>query len=157
MAEHQTDASAVQLWNYFRSVVDWVQAIFPKKRKEMKGLPWGLYFNEHGKRTDLNAKELENEIQRLMGDEDVTRKRGIYEYLLAGDERKLSIRAFDRRDALAAYERQEHKCVRCGNLNKCKQIILRHGAKAERPLQKTVKCFVKIATERKAIYKSFQE
>ena len=34
MAQHQNDPSAVILWNYFRSVIDWVQAIFPKKRKE---------------------------------------------------------------------------------------------------------------------------
>lgn len=74
MAEHQNDPSAVQLWNYFRSVIDWVQAIFPKKRKEMKGLPWGLFYNQHGKRTDLDPKKLETEIQRLMGDEDVTKK-----------------------------------------------------------------------------------
>ena len=114
MAEHQHDPSAVQLWNYFRSVIDWVQAIFPKKRKEMKGLPWGIYYNQHGERTDLDPKKLELEIQRLMGDEDVTRKSGIYEYLLTGDERKLSIRAFDRRDKLAAYERQNHKCSYCG-------------------------------------------
>ena len=114
MAEHQNDPSAIQLWNYFRSVIDWVQAIFPKTRKEMKGLPWGLLFNEHGKRTDLDPKKLETEIQRLMGDEDVTKKSGIYEYLLTGEEKKLSIRAFDRRDALAAYEKQEHKCAICG-------------------------------------------
>lgn len=44
----------------------------------------------------------------------MTRKAGIYEYLLTGDEKKLSIRTFDRRDALAAYEKQEHKCVYCG-------------------------------------------
>ena len=114
MAEHQNDPSAVQLWNYFRSVIDWVQAIFPKKRKEMKGLPWGLFYNQHGKRTDLDPKKLETEIQRLMGDEDVTKKSGIYEYLLTGEEKKLSIRSFDRRDALAAYEKQGHKCAICG-------------------------------------------
>ena len=78
MSEHQHDPSAITLWNYFRSVIDWVQAIFPKKRKEMKGLAWGLYYNEHGKRTDLDPKKLELEIQRLMGDEDVTKKSGIY-------------------------------------------------------------------------------
>lgn len=116
MAQHQFDPSAVQLWNYFRSVIDWVQAIFPKTRKEMKGLPWGLLYNKHGQRTDLDPKELEVEIQRLLGDEDVTKKSGIYEYLLTGDERKLNIRAFDRRDALAAYERQGHKCVICGEV-----------------------------------------
>lgn len=114
MAKHQDDSSAVQLWNYFRSVIDWVQAIFPKTRKEMKGLPWGLFFNKHGQRTDLDPKELEVEIQRLLGDEDVTKKSGIYEYLLTRDERKLSIRAFDRRDKLAAFEKQNHRCAICG-------------------------------------------
>ena len=49
-----------------------------------------------------------------MGDDDVTRKPGIYEYLLTGEEKKLSIRAFDPRDKAAAYERQQHKCVYCG-------------------------------------------
>ena len=115
MGEHQNDPSAVQLWNYFRSVIDWVKAIFPKTRKEMKGLPWGLYYNKHGKRADLDPKKLEAKIQRLMGDEDVTRKSGIYEYLLTGNEKHLSIRAFDRRDKWAAYERQNHKCAICGD------------------------------------------
>ena len=126
MAEHQNDASAVQLWNYFRSVIDWVQAIFPKKRKEMKGLPWGLFYNTHGQRTDLNPTALEAEVQRLMGDEDVTRKSGIYEYLLTGEEKKLSIRAFDRRDALAAYERQQHKCVYCSKTFEFDQMQADH-------------------------------
>lgn len=114
MAQHQNEPTAQALWSYFRSVIEWVEAIFPKKRKEMKGLAWGLFYNEHGKRTDLDPKALEVEIQRLMGDEDVTKKSGIYEYLLTGSERALSIRAFDRRDALAAYEKQHHKCAICG-------------------------------------------
>lgn len=115
MAEHQNDPTAQSLWSYFRSVIDWIQAVFPKvRKKEMNGLPWGLYYNKHGKRTDLDPKALELEIQRLMGDEDVTKKSGIYEYLLTGDVRKLSIRAFDRRMQLAAYEKQGHKCAICG-------------------------------------------
>ena len=126
MAEHQNDPSAVQLWNYFRSVIDWVQAIFPKKRREMKGLPWGLFYNQHGKRTDLDPKKLELEIQRLMGDEDVTRKSGIYEYLLTGDERKLSIRQFDMRDRLAAYAAQLNKCAICGKKFEFEQMQADH-------------------------------
>lgn len=120
MARHQYDASAVQLWNYFRSVIDWVQAVFPgpnhKPRKEMKGLPWGLWYNQYGTRTDLDPKKLEAEIERLMEDEDVTRKSGIYEYLLTGDERKLSIRLFDRRTQVEVYEAQKHKCAICGKV-----------------------------------------
>ena len=114
MGKHQNDPTAVELWNYFRSVIEWVQAIFPKKRKEMKGLQWGLFYNEHHERTDLDPKELEKKIQELLGDDDVTRKPGIYEYLLTGKENCLSIRQFARRDALTAYERQKHKCVKCG-------------------------------------------
>ena len=114
MSKRQNYNTAQELWSYFRSVIEWVQAIFPKVRREMKGLPWGLYYNKHGKRTDLNPVKLEKEIQRLMGDEDITRKSGIYEYLLTGDERLLSIRVFDRRDKIEAYERQGHKCNICG-------------------------------------------
>lgn len=77
MAKHQNEPTAQALWSYFRSVIEWVDAIFPKKRKEMKGLAWGLFYNKHGKRTDLDPKALEVEIQRLMGDEDVTKKSGI--------------------------------------------------------------------------------
>lgn len=72
---------------------------------------WGLFFNEYGKRTDLDLAKLELGIQYFMGDEDVSKKSGIYEYLLTGEEKKLSIRAFDRRDALAAYEKQGYKSL----------------------------------------------
>lgn len=113
MARNQHKPNAQKLWSYFRSVIEWVKAVFSKYRKEMKGLPWGLYYNEHGKRDDLDQNKLEPEIQRLMGDEDVTKKSGIYEYLLTGNEKALSIRAFDRRDKLAAYERQNHICPLC--------------------------------------------
>ena len=113
MAKHQHDSSAVSLWNYFRSVIDWVQAVFPKYRKEMKGLPWGLYYNENGNRTDLDPKALEADVSRLMADEDVTKKAGVYEYLLTGKERCLSIRAFDERMKRASYERQGGVCPYC--------------------------------------------
>lgn len=80
----------------------------------MKGIGWGLLYNEHHARTDLDPKALEAEVSRLMADDDLTSKKGVYEYLLTGNERKLSIRAFDKRDARAAYERQDGVCPLCG-------------------------------------------
>jgi HNH endonuclease len=114
MARHQDDANAVNLWNYFRSVIEWVQAIFPKRRKEMAGLPWGIFYNQHHERTDLDPKALEERVSHLMADEDVSKKSGVYEYLLTDDERALSIRAFTERDRRAAYERQKGICPMCG-------------------------------------------
>lgn len=49
-----------------------------------------------------------------MADEGVTRKSGAYAYVLDGDERHLSIRAFDKRTQRAAYERQDGRCAVCG-------------------------------------------
>ena len=114
MAEHQHDPSAVMLWNYFCSVIHWVKDIFPKYRKEMKGLPWGLFYNEHHERHDLDPKALEERVSALMADEDVQKKSGVYEYLLTGNEKVLSIRAFDQRTKREAYERQGHRCAICG-------------------------------------------
>ena len=49
-----------------------------------------------------------------MADEDVTKKSGVYEYVLTGNERALSIRAFTERDRRTAYERQNGICPMCG-------------------------------------------
>ena len=43
-----------------------------------------------------------------------------------GAEKCLSIRAVDRRDALAAYERQGHKCVYCGEVFEFEQMHADH-------------------------------
>ena len=48
-----------------------------------------------------------------MMDEDVTSKKGIYEYILSGREKVLSIRAFTNNQKRGAYERQNHRCPYC--------------------------------------------
>ena len=52
----------------------------------MKGLPWGLWYNEYGDQ-GFDADALEARIQELFADEyEVTRLKGVYEYLLTGDD-----------------------------------------------------------------------
>lgn len=113
MASHQHDENASELWQYFRTVISWVETIFPHYRKEMKGLDWGRLYNEHHE-AKYNAQDLEEDIQLLMQDEDVTNKRGIYEYLLTWDTKFLNIRAFPESMKREAYERQKGICAKCG-------------------------------------------
>jgi hypothetical protein len=113
MAKHQRDPNATELWLYFKAVIDWVSAIFPKYRKEMKGIEWGVLYNEHKDDTSLDPKTLEAKISELMQDEDVGSKKGIYEYLLTGRERHLNIRAFNDKQKREAYERQKGICPAC--------------------------------------------
>lgn len=74
---------------------------------------WGELFNAyHDKK--LNPEKLEEEISLLMQDEDVTKKSGIYPYVLTRQERHLSIRAFNDKMKREAYERQKGICSKCG-------------------------------------------
>ena len=48
-----------------------------------------------------------------MQDEDVTKKSGIYEYVLTRKEKYLSIRSFTDKQKREAYERQQGICPKC--------------------------------------------
>jgi hypothetical protein len=113
MADHQHDTNASELWLYFQSVINWVQTIFPQYRKEMKGLPWGPIYNTY-KDMHLDTKKLNEEVDKLMADEDVTKKSGIYQFVLDRKESHLQIREFTQRDIRTAYEKQKGICPMCG-------------------------------------------
>lgn len=112
MAKHQHDTHATPLWLYFKDVISWTQTIFPVYRKEMKGLAWGEFYNKYGNNI-YNPQELEEKIKNLMQDDDVTKRSGIYEYLLSSNEKHLSIRAFTDNQKRQAYEKQNGICPHC--------------------------------------------
>ena len=112
MAKHQQDKNADELWKYFQNVIAWVRATFTNYRREMNSVQWGELYNKF-KDKKLNADKLEAEIKELMQDEDVTKKSGIYPYVLTRQEKYLSIRAFTEKMKREAYERQKGKCSFC--------------------------------------------
>src|SRR5688572_23942301 len=93
MSVHQHDPNANELWMYFKNVIEWVKLTFTVYRKEMKGVNWGALYDEF-KDEILDTNKLEQEIQALMMDDDVTKKKGIYPYVLTRDEKHLNIRTF---------------------------------------------------------------
>ena len=113
MAENQHKPNANELWLYFNSVMNWIKVVFPKYRREMKGVNYGILYNNF-KDKEFDAKEIEEEITKLMQDEDVTKKSGIYEFVLTRNEKYLSIRAFTDKQKREAFERQKGICVKCG-------------------------------------------
>jgi hypothetical protein len=112
MSKHQRDPDALPLWSYFQSVITWIEGKFPNYRREMKGIDWGELYNKYGKEK-FDSAEMEKEIKRLMMDDDVTKKSGIYPYLLTKDEKHLNIRAFTDSQKRAAYEKQNGICPVC--------------------------------------------
>ena len=116
MDAHQRDADADELWQYWQAVFAWVKRVFPNqdsaRARLMKGLPWGRFYNAH-KSDRLNAAELEKRIVALIEDDEVESKKGIYAYLLTGNDKTLNLRAFDEKTKHMVYDRQKGVCPVC--------------------------------------------
>ena len=127
MSKHARDAEATELWEYYRDVIDWVRMTFPKYRKEMKDVnrDWGRLFHDF-KDEHYDTALLEEEIDRLMKDDDITSSKGIYLYVLTRQERFLSLRTFDQRTRRAAYESQNGRCPLCGMTYKYDEMEADH-------------------------------
>ncbi len=121
MAKQQHEPNANELWLYFQSVINWIKAVFPKYRKEMKGLTWGLFYNEL-KNQKFDHKKLEEEVFKLIQDEDVTSKKGIYEYVLTCKEKYLNIRAFSDNQKRESFEKQKGICIKCEDKFKIEEM-----------------------------------
>lgn len=115
MATNQHKENAEELKNYFKDVFAWVRETFTtaKEYKEyLKGVAWGLLYNAY-KDASIDKKSVADSIAKLMGDDDVTDKKGIFDYVLTGDEKKLNIRVFDKKQKREAYQRQAGVCAHC--------------------------------------------
>lgn len=112
MAKHQHDSTADELWTYFQNVMEWVRKTFINYRREMSSVWWGELYNNF-KDSTPDPDKLEEEIKVLMQDEDVTKKSGIYPYVLTRQEKYLNIRAFTDNQKREVYERQNGICPIC--------------------------------------------
>jgi len=112
MAKNQHKPNANELWLYFQSVINWTKTVFSNYRKEMKGVEFGFLYNEF-KDKEYDSKKIEKEIIKLMQDEDVTKKSGIYSYVLTRKEKYLSIRDFTNNQKRETYEKQKGICPKC--------------------------------------------
>ena len=112
MSYNQNKENANELKIYFKNVISWIEITFIKYRKEMKGINWGFLYNEF-KDKNFNSQEIEKEITNLMLDEDITKKKGIYYYVITRDEKWLNIRSFTDGQKRIIYEKQKGICNKC--------------------------------------------
>ena len=112
MAKHQHKQNANLLWVYYQGVISWVKSTFTIQRKSMKSVDWGSLYDKH-KDEQLDTKDIEKETAKLILDDDVTKKSGIYPYILTRDEKHLSIRTFTDAMKQKVYEKQAGNCVKC--------------------------------------------
>lgn len=116
MALHQHETSCDDIWNYFQKVIKWAQLTFTKKRKQLTSIEWGEMYHAVATGEIISiplADALETKIDALMKDDEVSNKKGIYWYVLDGDERHLGLRVFSEKIRTEVYTDQKGVCPIC--------------------------------------------
>lgn len=128
MADHQNDENADILWQYFRDVIEWVQSVFDKPYKEMKGINWGKLHANYSSQS-YNREEVSTQVKKLYDDPYVENNKGIFEYVLGGmqDTRLLNVRIFDEKTKRAVYATQTKKAHHL-KISNCSYCAIGHDA-----------------------------
>ena len=132
MGRHRFDKDCRELKTYFTSVIDWIDGVFMGVKDEMCGLEWGRLYETYRK-TAYNPKKVWRRVEELYGDEFVTDRRGIFEYVLGGEKetRLLNVRVFSDKEKKQVYARQTAEAEKRGVSN-CPLCAVGHEASAKR-------------------------
>lgn len=118
MGKHRHDENIDELVTYFDTVLDWVTTIFINTEKEMKGLEWGRLYETY-KNKSYDPIEIDKIITKLYSDPYIKNQKGIFEYVLGGEEDKrlLDIRVFDEATKKRVYKTQTDRAKSDGISN----------------------------------------
>ena len=132
MGRHRFDKDCRELKTYFTSVIDWIDGVFKGVKDEMCGLEWGRLYETYRK-TAYNPEKVWRRVEELYGDEFVTDRRGIFEYVLGGEKetRLLNVRVFSDKEKKQVYARQTADAEKRGVSN-CPLCAVGHEAGAKR-------------------------
>lgn len=89
MFEHADDTDAAELVDYYERVMHWTYDTFPARRKERKGVEWGLLYNRFCQ-AELDAYQLDSEVKKLLDSENCYNRHGVFAYVLTRNKRYLS-------------------------------------------------------------------
>lgn len=107
MSRHRFDNNINELKAYFNSVIDWASSVFRDVESEMRGLPWGEFYEKYHS-VAYDPQVVSDKLKELYSDFYVKNKKGVYEYILGGciDTKLLDIRIFDEPTKKTVYTRQ---------------------------------------------------
>lgn len=132
MAKHRYDTSIDELKNHFDTVIDWIDSIFEYTGSEVCGLEWGRLYREY--HTKAYSKDyVTKRVDELLADTQITNKRGIFEYILGGeqDTTLLNVRVFDEKTKKAVYDRQTREAME-KEISNCPFCAIGHDNNAKR-------------------------
>lgn len=128
MSRHRYDNNIEEVKTYFNTVIDWISGVFIDVEDQMRGLEWGrMYEAYHNNR--YNPAKISQKVQQLLSDPYVENKKGIFEYVLGGEEdtKLLNVRVFNDATKQSVYKKQTEKAQTEGHSN-CPLCAIGHDA-----------------------------
>lgn len=132
MAKHRNDTNIDELKNHFDSVMDWISSVFDYTDKEVRGLPWGEFYEKYHNNA-YNKTTVNNRVNELMSDSFVHKKSGIFEFILSGEKKTqlLDIRVFDDATSRTVYQQQTTEAKQKG-ISNCPLCAIGHDSNANK-------------------------
>ena len=132
MAQHRYDTDINELKSHFDTVIDWIDSIFEYTGNEMCGIEWGRLYREYHA-NPYSKPAVAEKVDKLLSDTQVTDKRGIFEYILGGeqDTALLNVRVFDDKTKKSVYDIQT-KDANNNDKSNCPFCAIGHDNNAKR-------------------------
>lgn len=120
MSLHRRDDNIKELELYFNTVINWVSNIFEDIDPSMRVINWGEMYEKYHNNS-YNSSKISERVRELQGDYYVKSKKGIYEYVLSGEQeefrKNLDIRVFEEPVKKAKYKIQTDEAIANGTSN----------------------------------------
>jgi 5-methylcytosine-specific restriction endonuclease McrA len=128
MSSHRQSHNITELKTFFGTVIDWISSVFVDVESEMRGLDWGRLYETYHKQS-YDPRKIHEEVKRMYGDPFVKERRGVFEYILGGenDTKLLNVRVFEEPTKRAVYARQTEVAKAAGESN-CPLCAIGHDA-----------------------------
>ena len=135
MAKHRKKSSAYDLWEYISSINDWIESVFYVNygdlvrmegdvvsksvlKKSMQGRNWARLFETYHTSNHSPDHTKKRQLE-LLTDDEVTDKKGLYEYILSGEveemRKLLSLRTFTKTMKKEKWQKVGKSCQICGD------------------------------------------
>lgn len=132
MALHRYDTGIDEIKAHFDTVIDWIDSIFEYTGSEMCGREWGRLYNTYHQNA-YSKEAVSARVQSLLEDPQVNDKKGIFEYILGGEQHPelLNVRVFDDKTKKAVYEKQT-RTAKAKDKSNCPLCAVGHDNNAKR-------------------------